>query len=436
MRDLLLFAVFALSVAAALRRPSWGALAWVGFGIVNPHRAAWGLAYSFPFALGIGLVTVIGALFSKEPKRLKGGAATAVLILFIVYMAFTTFFALVPDRAWDMLDRVVKIQLGTFLVLTLLYRKDQVIALIWVIALSIGFYAVKGGLFTLATMGAYRVWGPPSSFIEENNALALATIISIPLWAFLFTQYKDRTWIRAAILAAIALSVVSAIGSHSRGGVVAIAAMAVFFWLKSRMKVALGVLMVVAAFGIVAFMPASWEDRVATITDPRADASANARLETWTMLYNLAKDRPFTGGGYQPYESWIVQKYNPVYEGVHVAHSIYFQVLGEHGFVAFFLFLLFWALVWRMCSQVVALSRDRDEHRWAFWLAEMTKVSMVAYLVGGAFLSLAHWDVPYYLFVAIAITRSVLKQAAATQDESIQSEGSALTDASAVAPSG
>ena len=91
---------------------------------------------------------------------------------------------------------------------------------------------------------------------------------------------------------------------------------------------------------------------------------------------------------------------------MHAAHSIYFQVLGEHGFVALGLFLLFWALVWRMCSQVAALTQDRPDEHWAYWLAQMIKVSLVAYLVGGAFLNLAYWDVPYYLFVAVAVTRS------------------------------
>ena len=75
-------------------------------------------------------------------------------------MVFTTFLALVPDSAWPMLERTVKIQVGTLLALTLLYRKDHVLALIWVVAGSIGFYAIKGGIFTIATLGQYRVWGP------------------------------------------------------------------------------------------------------------------------------------------------------------------------------------------------------------------------------------------------------------------------------------
>ena len=221
------------------------------------------------------------------------------------------------------------------LALTLLFRKDHVLALIWVVAGSIGFYAIKGGLFTIATLGQYRVWGPEDSFIADNNAFALATVMSIPLWAYLYTQYKTRPWIRFGIMAATALfRRVSPIGSHSRGAVVAIVAMAAFLWLKSRRKLAVGIVLVIGAVAAVAFMPQEWEERIATITAQGTEQSANSRLETWTMLWNLAVDRPFTGGGFETYQRWIFQKYNPGYDRTHAAHSIYFQVLGEHGFVA------------------------------------------------------------------------------------------------------
>ncbi len=413
MRDVLLVAFMAVALVFMMWRPAWGALGWVWFGIMNPHRLAWGFATTIPFAWAIGIVTVLGAAFSREPKHLKGGMATFVLVLFVIYMTFTTYLALVPDRAWPMFERAIKVQVGTLLALVLLYRKDHVLGLMWVVAGSIGFYAIKGGIFTIATLGQYRVWGPDDSFIADNNAFGLATVMSIPLWAYLYTQYRARAWIRVGVISAVLLSAVSAIGSHSRGAVVAIFAMAVFLWLKSRKKVALGILIVIAAIGAAAFMPQEWEDRISTITDPRAEQSANSRLETWTMLWNLAVDRPFTGGGFETYSKWIFEKYNPTYDRTHAAHSIYFQVLGEHGFVALGLFLLFWALVWRMCNQVAAMSRGNPEEHWAYWLAQMLKVSIVAYLVGGAFQNLAYWDVPYYLFVAIAVTRWSLNRARA-----------------------
>jgi putative inorganic carbon (hco3(-)) transporter len=418
MRDVLLVLFMVGLLPLLMWRPTWGALAWVWWGIMNPHRLAWGFAQSIPFAQAIFAVTVIGALFSREPKKLKGGLATFVLLLFVVYMVFTTYFALVPDKAWPMLERAVKVQIGTLLALTLLYRKEHVISLVWVIVLSIGFYSIKGGVFTIFTLGQYRVWGPEDSFIADNNAFALATVMSIPLWAYLYGQYPSRRWIKIFIACSVAISAVSALGAQSRGAVLAIAAMALFLWFKSRRKLLSGAVLLLAFVVFLAFMPQHWEERIRTITEPRSEASANSRLETWTMLWNLAQDRPITGGGFETYAKWIFEKYNPAYGGTHAAHSIYFQVLGEHGFIAFGLFLLFWWLVWRMCGQVARMSRGKPENDWAYWLAQMTKVSIVAFLVGGAFQNLAYWDMPYYLFVAIAVARFALRQRQLDQETS------------------
>jgi probable O-glycosylation ligase (exosortase A-associated) len=412
MRDIFLTAVVFGLLPLVFKRPWIGILLWSWLGYMNPHRLAWGFATTLPFAMVIGIATVIGALFSSEPRKLKGGAATVVLLIFVVYITVTTFFALIPDRAWPMLDRAIKVQLGTLLALTLLYRKEHVLALMWVVAGSIGFYAVKGGVFTIVTLGRLRVWGPADSFIADNNAFALAAVMSIPLWVYLYTQYRSRPWIKFGILAAIVLTGLAALGSQSRGAVVAIVAMAAFLWLKSRRKLVVAVVLVVAAIASVAFMPEQWEARISTISNPRADASANARLEVWTMLWNLAVDRPLTGGGFEPYSRQIFQQYNPFYQGSLSAHSIYFQVLGEHGFVALGLFLLFWFLVWRMCTQVAKATRGNQQDHWAYWLAQMVKVSLVAYLVGGAFQNLAYWDLPYYLFVAIAVTRVIVREQA------------------------
>ena len=58
----------------------------------------------------------------------------------------------------------------------------------WVMALSIGFFGVKGGIFTVVGGGENMVWGPPGSFIEGNNELALALImvllISVTAFAY------------------------------------------------------------------------------------------------------------------------------------------------------------------------------------------------------------------------------------------------------------
>ena len=108
---------------------------------------------------------------------------------------------------------------------------------------------------------------------------------------------------------------------------------------------------------ILAFMPQQWEDRIATITDPRAEAvgqqptrNVDDALESG---YGPAVDRRRIRDLLEARSS---RSTTPPTNGSHAAHSIYFQVLGEHGFIALGMFLLFWVLVWRMCSQVAAMT--------------------------------------------------------------------------------
>jgi putative inorganic carbon (hco3(-)) transporter len=406
-RDFIVFAVVFGGLPFMLRMPSIGVIYWAWLGLMNPHRQAWGLAFSFPFAMVIALATLLGLMFSKEPRRFKGGAAAWVLFAFMVWTWVTTAFALAPDDAMTMLNRVFKIQLFTFISLLALYKREHVLWLAAALVVSIGYYAVKGGAFTLATAGANRVWGPSGTYIFDNNALAVATIMSIPLGVY-FYILAQRRWMKYAIVLCLGLSAASAIGSHSRGALLAITAMSLFLWWGSRRKVVFGAFLICAGAALVWFMPSQWEDRMSTIATYEKDTSAQGRLDAWLMLFRLAVDRPLIGGGFEPYTKEVYERYNPEFVMTQGAHSIYFQVLGEQGFVGFFLFLLFWALTWRMSMQIIAKTRTRADSTWAYWLAKMVQVSIIGYLVGGAFLNLAYWDMPYYLMVLLAVTRHVV----------------------------
>jgi probable O-glycosylation ligase (exosortase A-associated) len=367
----------------------------------------------------IAVLTVAGIVFSKEPKQLKGGAPAVILLLIVAWMCVTTTFALSPDDAQRILERVLKIQFFTFIALFVLSKREHVIWLIATIAASIGYYAVKGGLFTLLHGGSYIVWGPADSFISDNNSLALATVMSIPLWGYLYILATKR-WVRIALAAAMALSAVSALGSFSRGALLAMSAMLALLWLRGRRKAVLGVALAIVASAIIAFMPNKWEERMASIQTYEEDASAQGRINTWIMLFNLANDRPLVGGGFEPYTKEIFQRYRPEYSHTHSAHSIYFQALGEQGYVGLLLLLTFWILTWRLGSSIRRMTRDRPDEAWAFWLASMVQVSLAAYFVGGTFLNLAWWDMPYYLMVSLVVTRHAIQNQRRAGVESVQ----------------
>jgi putative inorganic carbon (hco3(-)) transporter len=408
LRDIAIFLVVAIGIPFILRNPAVGIGYWVWLSLMNPHRAAWGFAYSFPFAFVVLVATVIGLFLTKEPRQLKGGAAAWVLLAFVMWMCFTTLFALEPDRAIKLLERVVKIMFVTFLALYTLYKREHVMGLMLIIVVSIAFYGVKGGVFTIVRGGENLVWGPPESFIKDNNALALAVIMTIPLLAYFYIM-STKTWMRAAIVVSIGLCAASALGTYSRGGLLAIIAMSAFLWIKAKSKLWLGLVVVLLGLGFYSFMPQKWEERMDTIGTYEQDRSANARIQTWTMLTNLALDRPLVGGGFEPYTAEVFRRYLPDYDRAHSAHSIYFQVLGEHGFAGLALFIVFWMLTWQLSRRIIKHTKNDPQSKWAYWLAAMIQVSLIGYFVGGMFLNLAYWDMPYYLMIALVVTWHVVR---------------------------
>ena len=75
-------------------------------------------------------------------------------------MLLTTTIAVYPELAWPHLIKVAKIQLMIFVTMMLMQSKERINQLVWVMALSLGFYGVKGGIFTITNGGAFHVRGP------------------------------------------------------------------------------------------------------------------------------------------------------------------------------------------------------------------------------------------------------------------------------------
>ena len=359
-----------------------------------------------PVAAAIAVCTLLGLIFTKEKRDFSITPEAGALIAFMCWMCVTLPFSFNVADSFEMWKRVMKIDFMILVTLILLYSKKHLIYFISVVVGSIGFYGVKGGAFTLLTGGAYRVWGPKGTFIEGNNELALALIIISPLAYFLISQITSK-WRRLFLLFAILLCVAAALGSYSRGALVAVIAMALAFWWYGgrRFGVLIGILVV--AWVAMMFMPENWFDRMNSIAVYQEDSSAMGRINAWWMAWNLAANH-FFGGGFEIYRANIFALYAPDPMDVHAAHSIYFQVLGEHGFVGLLLFLLLWGLVWWKAAALRTDAMKSPETKWIADLSAMCQVSLVGYAVGGAFLSLAYFDLPYDILVIVVLARRCL----------------------------
>jgi len=178
-----------------------------------------------------------------------------------------------------------------------------------------------------------------------------------------------------------------------------------------------------ATAAVFLLMPQEWFDRMASMRSYEEDTSALNRLNTWEWAFWLASNR-FLGGGFETFRSGVD------------AHSIYFEVMGEHGFVGFGLFLALWVFTWLAASGIRRATEDTPDMAWLATLARMTQVSLVAYLTAGAFLGMAYFDYPYNLVLIVVISKSILAARRRASRETVVAVRQGLPGKASAAPPG
>jgi len=397
MRDLFLVAVVAISLGFTLRYPFVGVLIWEWFSLMAPHQEAFGFARSLPLNLIVAGSAVLSWVISDEPKKIPRNSLTVLFLVFLVWMTFNSFFAFNTTWSWTFWDRTWRIFALGFLIAATATNRVRIDAIIWVAAISLMYYGVKGGIFTVMTGGVYRVYGPDATIISDNNQLALAVLMAMPLIEYLrsTTTSKPLALLLVACMVSCAIAV---LGSYSRGAYVAMAAIAVYFLLHARQRMMYLLISAVVIYFALHFMPQSFFDRIDTLHSVDTDSSFQGRWTAWQVAIRYATDHfPFGAGFYGPQLHQIFNHYFPDQEA-HAAHSIYFQVLGEHGFIGLGFYLAIVLTTFKYCWSITRRTK-RMKDIWQHRLARMIQTSLLAFFVGGAALSMAYYD----LFVILAL---------------------------------
>jgi len=143
------------------------------------------------------------------------------------------------------------------------------------------------------------------------------------------------------------------------------------------------------------------------------DMSTVGRLQSFQTAWNIAVHRPFTGEGFRAMwneDIWAIY-FGPSYYKAFDAHSLYFEVLGEHGLLGFGLY------IGALVSTLISLGRlrkrwrDHPEYGYISRYADMTQLSLYPFMLSGAFIPFAYFDL-YYLLLAGGSMLYVLSQQA------------------------
>lgn len=406
MRDIAFVALMLVLAIMSLRKPSTAAATFVWLGLTVPHGYTFGFAQQFPWANLFGLILFYSALRSGLDNMLKVLVKNWLFVLVVIWTSITTITAFSGELAVVKLQYFAKVVLGAYLVLCTLKTRDDVAKIVLVFCLSIGLFGLKGGPWVIATGAASgSVKGPVNSQIEDNNDIAVAFVTCIPMLIWAFQHFRHRL-IKIFIGVMIASTLIAILGTYSRGGFLALGTCLTFltFLSKHRMRIAL-IIIPVLALGL-SIMPAKFWDRMSTIQTYDQDESANSRIYAWITAYRIANDRPL-GGGFDYYKTPpMMMKYAPPESIPRNIHSLFFSMLGEHGYIGLMLLLamllksylgLAHSAVFRSIHTRKLSIEDEIRLRDAEFLRRMMKVSLVSFVAGATFINLSYWEGFYYL---------------------------------------
>ncbi|MBC7404205.1 MAG: putative O-glycosylation ligase, exosortase A system-associated [Cytophaga sp.] len=421
MRDIFLLAVLPFLIYAIFQSPFIGLGLWIWTALFNPNGWVYGIATSIRYNLLFAALTICVYLLSKQKSKLQLGPIGVLVISFLIWTCFSTMAGMAPPEiAWDIWTRLAKtIALFVFIIL-IMDKKLHIDFFLWCLIFSVGFYAAVEGLKYIASGGGHHIEGMAGHVLGDRNELSIAMAMLLPICFYLLGEFGQKSWIlKFGFIGLIVLLVTAIIGTNSRGGMVALAAVGGYLFIKSKRKLLFALLFVCVGSAMVGLIPTEWFDRMNTISQAEGDASFMGRVVAWKLSFILASQHPFLGGGFKALETgqvWFAlsqdfSQYSFFYTGTAVpspylaraAHSIYFQVLGEHGFVGLFIFLAFLSLSFFKAGEVAKKVRDAQGPEWMISLATMLRLSIFTYAVGGAALSFAYFDMSYAIFAIVIV---------------------------------
>jgi probable O-glycosylation ligase (exosortase A-associated) len=427
-RDLIVLVIVFASVPFCFLRPWIGILVFSWIGYMNPHRYTWGMAYDFPVAQVVAMATLAGFIFTKEKDRFYMEKEIILIILLWIIFTGTTFYAFYPHLAWPMWQKTSKVLLMCLVSLPLFIDKRKLRYLLLTIAFSLGFLGLKGGIFSIIHAGAYNVRGPEGSFISGEGDFALALNMTLPLLFYLARDEENKK-LKIILNSMFILSIISVIFTYRRGGFLGLAVVIFILLLRSNKKIVTASIFSLALVVVPYFIPEKWFARMETIKTYHEDRSAIGRINAWKTALNVAEDRPLVGAGFDGLTGDTIDIYSPD-PAVTAAdvHSIYFEVLGEHGFIAFGLFILLLLSAMLNLQKLRKTFKNNPSSKWISNYAEMLQVSLIAYMVGGAFLGRAYFDLFYHLIVIGVILKVFARRELFQTTKSEITNGTSKTD--------
>lgn len=355
----------------------------------------------------IPMLVLVGTIFYKakiDNKELFSHPNSKWLLFFLFLLGVSVLIADVTLYSYNIFKVVLGFLFWYYIVVKLIDNREKIKGLFNVFVIS---HLVLLALNPQVILNpATRSYIRDNPFLGDGNDFSLSVCITIPMCIYLFLSAK-KVYLKTIYAAALLILIFAVIGTQSRGASIALACIFLYLWWAGRQKI-LGIVFIAAALLVVVnYAPPVYFERLNTVANYQEEGSAQGRIMAWKTAIRMAEKYPFTGVGTGHFPVKLGTEFRPPEFGNQnlpwlTAHSVYFLIIGELGIpgITFLLMILITNYFRNTAYSQEARGSPNasgDDYRVLFI---MLNASLIAFAVGGAFLSVAYYP---HLYVLVGI---------------------------------
>lgn len=408
--DLLWTFILCAFIVLGIKRPYVLLAAVIWTDVLRPQD----LSFSFLIGKPLSLIVTFFFLLSfvinfsklKKPESLK---PTFILLFLIVWVTICNLYAVAPAVAWLKYDYVIKTLIFCLFIPFVIHKQRHLDFVIGVYVASLSYYALTAGVRSLTGSGGYGAQlvytRGGDSGAAETSTLSMLSVMLIPLIVYLikYSEYVKDTKIIKWILTITALCCVAGmVGTHARTGLIGFIVLLMAFVYFSKYKIKIILAFALAIPVMISFLPADYLSRMNTIKSANTETSALGRIVVWKWTVDFVSYTPIVGGGFNSYVANAGQLKRFIPDGEEIRenedsgkafHSIYFETLGETGYVGIIAYLFMMYTIWKLNIQSARTSSVESQKR----LAIALNLCLLVYASCGAFIGIAFAPWVFYL---------------------------------------
>jgi putative inorganic carbon (HCO3(-)) transporter len=412
LRSIWLLFVYVSFLGLSTSAPFIATLGYVWVDTFQPQSLAYIVLNQLPVAMIMGVVALAGylALDRRSPPPMT--IQTGLQISMAIWICLTTLWAQVPEAAWIKWDWAFKTVAFATFVPYVIRSRVQIEAFAQTYVLSLAANFIPYGIKVMLTGGGYGVnlgLQQGNAGLAEGGLLSTACLMAVPLAIYLSAHSQLIPKIKGLTLAywgVAGLAIITALGTYERSALLGLAILGVYMWVRSRHKLGFGIVLAIGAC-IMMYVGVGAMTSRAAIGDYKTDGSAQVRLLVWQWTLEFTATHPF-GGGFATYLINHLELPGNSDISAHTEfgrafHSIYFEVLGEHGYPGIVMFLLLAGSTFFMLRRIAKRARPYPELQWVVGLADALQSGLAVFMTCGAFVGVAFQPMFWY-FISMSIS--------------------------------